>query len=359
MVRRTLAGVWGGVALVAAVSCGGATDAQPKPALPVLDEAFLTSGFEASNLDSMAVWRPEGGRAELLVTAKATDELLVFDAADGSLLRRVGRTGDALGEFRRPNGIAIEGNLAVVVERDNDRVQVLALPDDTPVGVFGADVLRNPYGLTVYTDADGWMVMYITDNYETPEETVPPLEELGQRVQHFRVRVVDGALEVQHVQAFGDTAGNGVLRKVETIAADPVHNRVLVADEDETVRDIKVYTLDGRFTGEVIPSSLFDYEPEGLALYPCGDDGYWVATDQHPEDNTFHVLDRRTLRLLGSFQGKQTRQTDGISVVRGTIGPLTNGAVYAAHADAHVSAFGWDRVAAAAGIPTGCAAFGQ
>lgn len=337
-------------ALLAAACADGPRSAVP----PTVAEAFVTAPFVDANLDSMAVWRPAGGREEVLVTAKSTDELIVFDAADGRLRRRVGSSGDGLGQFRRPNGIAIEGDLAIVVERDNRRLQVLSLPGDRPVGVFGADLLRNPYGVAVYTDSAGRIVMYVTDNYETPEGDIPPAAELGQRVHHFRVRVGHGGLDVEHVRSFGDTAGRGVLRKVETIAVDPVHDRVLVAEEHEAVREIKVYTLDGRFTGQVIPNDLFDYEPEGLALYPCGDGGYWVATDQHPENNTFHVLDRRSLALRGSFRGAVTRQTDGIALTRGTIGPLSGGGLYAAHIDAHVTAFAWDTIAEAIGLPDPC-----
>lgn len=99
---------------------------------------------------------------------------------------------------------------------------------------------------------------------------------------------------------------------------------------------------------------FFRYEPEGLALFPCGAEGFWVATDQHETDNVFHVLDRRTLAHLGSFRGAVTRQTDGIALARGTIGPLSGGALYAAHVDAHVSAFGWDDIARATGLPAHC-----
>lgn len=346
-------------ALVLASACSGAPVSETPPSTlaaepPILTEAFVTDAFPDANLDSMAVWRPASGREELLVTAKTTDELVVFDAATGQLLRRIGRSGDGAGEFRRPNGIVVAGDLVLVVERDNHRLQVLSLPGDRSIGIFGADVLRRPYGLAAFPEADGWLSVYVTDNYETPDEQIPPDAELGRRVHHFRVRATDGRLETQHVRAFGDTAGHGVLRKVETIAVDPAYDRVLVAEEHEDIRDIKVYTLDGRFTGQVIPNDLFDYEPEGLALYPCGDDGYWVATDQHPEDNTFHVLDRRTLAPLGSFQGDATRQTDGIAVTAGTLGPLAGGALYAAHVDAHVSAFAWDQIAATIGLPPGC-----
>lgn len=100
----------------------------------------------------------------------------------------------------------------------------------------------------------------------------------------------------------------------------------------------------------MVGGDLFRTEPEGLALYPCGDDGFWIATDRHPQQNVFHVLDRRTLALRGSFRGARTRETDGIALTRGAVGGLAGGAFYAAHVDAQVSAFAWDTIAQALGL---------
>lgn len=339
------------VALAAATFLGGCKPAPssgpPTEAKgpPVVAEAFQTASYPEANLDSMAVWRPAIGEAELLTTAKTADVLLVFSAADGRLLRAIGASGIKPGQFRRPNGIAIEGDVAIVVERDNARLQVLRLGEDRSLGTFGSDVLQRPYGVAMFTGPDGWLVVYVTDNYETLLGGIPPNEELDHRVHEFRLRIDGDRLEVRHVRAFGDISGPGVLRKVETIAVDPVHNRVLVAEEDAAIREIKVYTLEGKFTGQVLGGALFRTEPEGLALYACGDDGFWVATDQHPEENVFHVLDRRTLTLRGSFRGARTQQTDGIALIRGAVGALAGGAFYAAHRDAQVSAFAWDTIA--------------
>ena len=68
----------------------------------------------------------------------------------------------------------------------------------------------------------------------------------------------------------------------------------------------------------------------------------------------FHVLDRGSLALRGSYKGVRTRQTDGIAPTRGTLGGLVGGGFYAAHVDLQVSAFAWDTIAAAAGLSRNC-----
>ena len=72
----------------------------------------------------------------LIASAKSTHRLVVFDADSGERLREVGSEGAALGQFDRPNGVAVFGDMLFVVERDTHRVQVLSLPSFKPVGSY-------------------------------------------------------------------------------------------------------------------------------------------------------------------------------------------------------------------------------
>src|SRR5690606_3287371 len=131
----------------------------------------------------------EDGQVLLLATAKATHRLVAYDGATGAFIRHVGGQGAGEGQFDRPNGIAIAGDLAFVVERDNRRVQVLRLPGMDTVATFGTDVLRMPYGLWVSPVGEGYEV-YVTDAYMAGEDAqgediLPPLAELDRRVHRF------------------------------------------------------------------------------------------------------------------------------------------------------------------------------
>ncbi|MDZ7691795.1 MAG: hypothetical protein U5K69_11830 [Balneolaceae bacterium] len=150
----------------------------------------------------------------------------------------------------------------------------------------------------------------MTDNSDPALEGYPPQGELDERVHHFRFSLAGDSLQSEHVNLFGDISGEGVLHKVESIYADPAHNRLLIADEAFNQRSVKVYDLAGNFTGEVIPSQYFTSEPEGIALYSCPDgSGYWIMTDQHEsDDNKFQVFDRQTLDLSRHLQGRDHPQ---------------------------------------------------
>lgn len=329
-------------------ACGTVPQVPSEASPGVVVEAFESPRSPRDNIDSLAVWPRQRW---VLATAKATDRVLVFDAGTGALLRAFGSPGDGPGQFRRPNGVAVVDDLCLVVERDNHRVQVFALPGLEPLGSFGVSDLVAPYGLAVVREGEaGALTVYVTDNYGETPAGIPPAAELGARVKQYAVRLNGGRVEATLVRRFGATSGEGVLHVVESIGADPASGRLLIADEHESRHDIKVYTLDGEFTGTVVGRGLFAAEPEGIALFACGEGGWWVATDQRQQRTVFNLFDRRTLERVGSFQGRLVANTDGIAVAGPSLGPFASGALFAVHDDQSVAAFDWAEMARVTGV---------
>ncbi|MCZ6672322.1 MAG: hypothetical protein O7C75_05210, partial [Verrucomicrobia bacterium] len=275
----------------------------------------------------------------LIVTAKGTHRLLVHDAHNGALIKTIGGLGDRLGQFNRPNGIWVQDDFLFVVERDNQRVQVMHLPAFNPLGSYGEGHLKNPYGLTVIdSDEPGEFIVYVTDNYETLEEEKPPLSELNQRVHRFEV------------EAEGITEGTGILNIVESIYADPVYDRLLIADEEisEEGQCIKVYNLAGQFTGQVLGKGIFQNQPEGISLWSTGPNtGFWILTDQGMQKNYFHVFNREDLEYVGTFEGEVTLNTDGVWLDATPSQRYPRGLFYAIHNDGNVAVFSLAEIATA------------
>jgi 3-phytase len=322
---------------------------QSKSVLPevvLVKEAFTTRRDDSDNVDSPAVWHGGNGQNWLLATAKEGNVINVYDAASGEILTGFGSTGSGSGELRRPNGISVIDDFAVIVERDNRRIQVFSLPDFAPLGFFGDSVLRMPYGITIDM-FEGNYHLYVTDNYETPDEETPPADSLGERVHHFVFTIENNQVDAKHVKAFGDTSGEGVLHKVESILIDRVYNRLLIADEHEEHRNVKVYDVDGNFTGQIIPHNYFFYEPEGIAVWECKSDssGYYLMVDQGKINNTFQVFDRKTLEYIGGFGGEITLNTDGIAITQKAFGDFRYGAFYPVHDDGSLTAISWEDIA--------------
>ena len=334
----------------------------------VIEETYVSAAQPDDQLDSLAVWPAAQGDALWLVaTAKSSHRVVSFDVDSGERLGEFGGPGSEPGRFRRPNGIAIHGDLAFVAERDNRRVQVLRLPGFTPLGSFGDDVLRAPYGLWLRPLGRDGIDVYVTDNEMRGEryDIVPPLDELNRRVWRFRLRLpadgsgpgIDNGLRVEARTHFGETSEDAALRVVESIAGDPEHDRLLIADERMPRSTLREYTLDGRATGRSVPENMFGFEAEGVALWACGPRaGYWVAVDQLSPQTVFHLFARDSLAHVGSFRGLRTAQTDGIALYTAPSRGFPAGALFAVDDDRAIAAFDLRRVAAALSLPATCLA---
>lgn len=309
-----------------------------------LKERYLTARDPADNVDSPALWHAPNGQHWLIATAKTTDRVLIYDATTGAPIKKFGVAGKALGQFERPNGVFVIDDLALIVERDNRRVQVFQLPDFKPLHAFGdtgAESLKKPYGLWVQKlSLDNYRV-FVTDNYEKPDESRPPDAELGARVHQYALRKTAEGWRSSLERRFGATSGKGVLHIVESVWGDPVHGRLLLADEEEfQFRDVKVYGFDGQFQNVRMGGGVFRAQPEGIALYSCADgSGLWFLTDQSRGENFFHIFDRKTLEYQASFSGEVTRNTDGIWLSQKPMPGFAHGSFMAVHDDGNVAAF--------------------
>ncbi len=341
------------LAPVLALVLAGCASTSPPPTSPqapaassrtLVAETFVSPDMRGEELDSIATWVDADGATLLLATGKSTHRLALFDGDSGEPLRTVGARGKAPGEFNRPNGLAVFGNVLFVVERDNHRVQLLTLPDLQPLALFGADELRSPYGIWLHETAPRELEAFVTDSFMYGEryDVVPPADELSQRVRRYRLRFDDqGHLDAAYQGSFGETEGPARLNMVESIAGDPAHDRLLVAEEDRTSpSNLHVYDFKGQWTGRSLPEGTFSGEAEGVVLWACSaTGGYWLAVDQQAPLTWFHLFDRTSLAPVGSFHGEVTANTDGIALHAAATPRFPGGALYAVHDDRAVSAF--------------------
>lgn len=323
----------------------------------VVAEAFLTPMTPADNVDSPALSIGPGGRPLLLATAKASGRLMEYDGDTGAPVGTVGREGKAAGEFDRPNGIFAIDDLVFVVERDNQRVQVLRAPAMVALGSFGQAELQRPYGIWVRRTSPHRYDVLVSDAYMAGKDAkgndiVPALAQLDRRLRRY---VVDIGEDVQAQLAgnVGDTSVAGAIRIPESLWGDPVHDRLLVAEEDASIGTaVRVYDMDGNYLGRDIGRGVFKAQAEGIALWQCDDgSGYWITTDQFKDRSLFHVWERRSLAYIGAFAGRVVGNTDGVWLHQGPTPRFPQGVFYAVHDDMGVGAFDWRDIAAALKLP--------
>lgn len=338
------------------------------PVPVVVAERFVSDPVSGEELDSLTSWSHRADKREwVIASGKSTHRLTVFDAADGKLIRHVGGKGKRSGQFTRPNGLAVSGDLLFVVERDHPRVQVLRLPDFRHVLSFGAEQLRSPYGIWVHdaTEPKATMQVYVTDSFMDGQnnDMVPPLAQLDQRVRRYRLSADGrGRLQAVYDGSFGTRDPVQALRMVESVVGDPTRDRMLIADESTVNADgskrestYRSYSLAGQAWEHGLPAGTFVGEAEGIALWECGANaGYWLAADQLSPHTVFHLFDRDSLALVGSFRGNVTSHTDGITIHRVSTERFPAGALYAVHDDKALAAFDLRDIARTFGLPQTC-----
>jgi 3-phytase len=326
---------WALLLLCASCSSGemdqsGSTVAVPvdsTAAAPVnrVDASFRAVSDPIDNLSGAAAWRRADDSVWLLASAEAAHALLVFDGVSGAPLTRFGTAGAGAGQLRGPRGLFVDGDLLLVVEGENKRIQAFRLPDFQPLGTLGEDVLQDPYDITGYRAPDRALEIYVTD----------------QRVQHFRVTNTP-RVRAQLVNTFGDSLAPGA-----HIRVDDENGRLLLAKRE--ARDIEIYSMDGVFTGATIGTGVFD-TVGAMALWGCNAEGYWLAVDS----SRFQVFDRATLRHVGTFAANPAEAMRGVTLLSGPVGPLPGGALYALAEERSIAAFAWHAVAAALELRVEC-----
>lgn len=325
----------------------------------VVDEAFLTASTPDDNVDSPTSWQAPDGATWLLASAKGSHRVLVYDGDSGASLRQVGEKGKDLGEFKRPNGVAVIDDLLFVVERDNRRVQVLRLPGFEALGAFGRDELQQPYGLWARKHDGGYEVL-VSDAYMSAadDDMPPPVEQLDKRYKRYAVNIEADLLSSRLLGHVGATDAAGAIRIPESLQGDVQNDRLLLAEEDQadSTRH-KIYDLRFNYSGQDLGRGLFKAQAEGIALWTCADgSGYWITTDQFTDRSVFHVFDRQTLVHRGGFAGKVTANTDGVWLQQKPTRAFPMGVFYAVHDDQAVAAFDWRAVAEALSLRGDCSA---
>jgi 3-phytase len=358
VVRTLLSGAELVSVFVAVVYWGSSLPAQARVA-PV----FATRAFAGSNVDSCAVWvAPPGGTSLLFVTEKDGDRVEVFDASTGAQYKpRPFLGGKANGsgpdDFNRPNGVwvlyhvPVSGGFAdvlLVTDQENLRVKVLRLPELSYFGELGSGQVGRGYGIAWYQDGRDTFV-YITDQE-------PPAAFPG-KIKKYRLRPQGAGLGADLVAATGSATGTPPLPRVESILADPFHDRLHLCGDEGGDR-VRLFRLDGTYTGTDYGEPQFEYDQEGINLYATGPGaGYLVISDQYRNGspNQFEVFDRASLAPLGNFQSPSTaklitRNTDGAYLEQRPLPGFPNGAFYAVNDDVNCHAYDWTDVAQAMGL---------
>jgi len=338
-----------GLAALCLPACSPPTDEEESdevewPAdLPVAAEVLRTKDRKEDGLTDVAVWRNPQGEPLLFMSASSEDYIAVANPFTGEFIKKIGKEGEKLGRFDRPYAVAPAGNYLFVAERYNQRVQVLELPSYKPVFEFGKGDLDKPYGLEVIEGAEGFEV-FVADNYSLPDDPNFDRRILQQRIKHYRVDPQADPPSAQLIRAFGEVDNeDGQLEDIQFITADATRNRLYICDKE--AKDVKVYDLEGNFTGLTFGHDVIERRPGGVEIIEdesAPEGGYLLLVDATRDHTLIHVYSREATQYLGRFTGSpQIERSEGIAVLPTDQPPFTGAALYLIHKERRVHAYSW------------------
>lgn len=243
--------------------------------------------------DDPAIWiNPDNHLSSLVIgTDKAADgALYVFDL-DGKVIEE-----KTVRNLKRPNNVDVEYGLilngkpvdiAVVTERDANKLRVYQLPEMTAIDNGGIEMFvgeadRTPMGISTYKRAKDGAVFAIVSRKDGPLE-----DNLWQYLLQDDGK---GGVKGTKVRAFGLFSGN---KEIESIAVDDKLGYVYYSDEQSYVRK---YLADPDMPGAdrqlgTISVAGYREDNEGISIYEVNDGtGYILVSDQSA--NRVHIYKR-------------------------------------------------------------------
>lgn len=267
-----------------AVACSA--DPSPEPIQPkVISEAV------PHDSDDPAIWihPTDPSKSLILGTDKNSDGGLFAFNLEGKIVTSVRG-------LKRPNNVdVIRGfpfngktlDIAVLTEREMQRLRVFRLPDLVPLDdgdlqVFDGDTQRPPMGIALYQRPRDRATFAIVSGKTGPKEGYLwqyRLEEKGQE-----------KVKISLVRKFGSFTGE---KEIESIAVDAAAGSVYYSDETFGVREYAAdpEAADADKERSVTGRDGFAKDREGLSIYPVDDRrGYLIVSDQGA--NAFRIYRR-------------------------------------------------------------------
>lgn len=292
--------------------------------------------------DDPAIWidRAAPERSLILGTDKDTQGGLYAFDLHGKIVRKV----EALA---RPNNVDIacdvdlggrKGDVAVVTERQRQRLRVFAMPELTPLdrgdlAVFEGDAARAPMGVALYRrPTDGTLFVFVGGKSGPTE---------GYLAQYRFETSADGSIRLQPVRQFGRYSGR---KEIEAIAVDDELGFVYYSDETFGVRKYAADpdAADGSRELALFGTSGFTGDHEGISIYRTGPGtGYLIVSDQQanrmrlfkregesgrPHEHTF--VKSVPILAVESDGNDVTSHALGPRFPRGLLAVMSNGRVF-------------------------------
>ncbi|MCF7686984.1 MAG: phytase [Cephaloticoccus sp.] len=300
--------------------------------------------------DDPAIWVNRADPAKSLVLGTDKDSAGALYAFD-----LTGKVVGKVADLRRPNnvdvayGLMLDGrptDIAVVTEREAQRLRIFRLPDLAPMDngnltVFDGDMTRAPMGIALYTRPSDQAIFAVVGGKSGPAE--------GYLWQYRLADDGMGKVSMTKVRAFGHYSGR---KEIEAIAVDSELGYVYYSDEQLGVHKYHADpdAADANTELALFGTKGFASDLEGISIYQSGPGtGYILVSNQQAD--TFRVFPREGLpgrpheHPLITAVRLSTRESDGNEVTHVALPGFHGGLFVAMSTDRTFQYYAWDDLA--------------
>ena len=299
--------------------------------------------------DDPAIWiNPADPLASLVIgTDKDSDGGLYAFNLDGKIVASVKG-------LKRPNNVDVLSGfmlggkpvaIAVLTEREMNRLRVFSLPDLKPLDdgtleVFTGETERAPMGIALYQRPADQAVFAIVGRKGGPTE--------GYLWQYRLMDDGQGKVGITLARKFGKFSGD---KEIEAIAVDAGTGSVYYSDERHGIRE---YPADPDAAAANVELSCFGTDGftkdrEGISIYPVNGGGYVLVSDQEASAFRMFLRDGGEGGAKHAFVKSVTvaaRDSDGTEATAVPLGPkFPSGMLVAMSTDRTFHFYSWDDIA--------------
>lgn len=302
-------------------ACGEETASNKNEATSEVEKIvpILKTAPVAHDSDDPAIWvnydEPEASL--ILGTDKEVGGGLMVFNLKGDLLDSLSVTG-----LFYPNNVDVQQgvrlsdsltmDIAVVTEREKNRIRIFSLPDMKAIDqggipVFVKDSLpyRRPMGVSLYKDQKGNCSAIVS------RKEGPTKDYLEQWALNF-----DSTQQIQAtlLRSFGEFSGGE--GEIEAILVDDEYGFVYYSDEAYGLRKYHADPEKGNTEILTFGKEGFAEDREGIALWPLSDTSGWIIVSNQ-QDLSFNVYNRNEPHEMITNWKLSTVETDGCDLYQG------------------------------------------
>lgn len=324
------------------ISCGSSSQSVSQKNSNVNDSLRISHNFKIQYEEKIHYVAHYQSKQWLLAISDTT--LLVFDARDGRFIKKVGK-------ILQPGSIKVNGGLLFLLDKGQEIVQSILLPNFETSGIIAAGRLKKPVDLTIFASDANKTSYYISHMGDSTENS----PKISSGASYFALNETS---EDMGVPPLGEINGPGVIYKPGAIQVDPTTAHIAIVEESVYPNTLKFFDFNGKQDASVRMKINFTGTIPDMDLYYCPEiKGYWLIaqnTELGEKRASVTFIDRLTYENMGEITFEDVDEIRSMSLVQSRIGANIGGMLYVVDTKGQVFGYPWERIKSALKLTNFC-----